>query len=439
MIYHHRGKKLKIVKKMRSLSSDLILNRMMALHPKVIDLTLDRVWSLLEALGNPQNNLPKVIHIAGTNGKGSTLSMLRAGLNEIGLKTHAYTSPHLVRFHERIQLHDNFINENALTEILDECYSANKNRPITYFEITTCAAILAMSRKKADYVLLEVGLGGRLDATNVIARPALTIITPVSLDHEQFLGNTIRQIAGEKAGIIKPFCPVVIGKQNKDALEVITEKAFEQKAPILAEGREWHIKEAANSILYKDENKMMELPKPNLLGTHQIQNAGIAIAALTHLIEKKEAFYGAVSKAKWPARMQKLSTGPILKALGHSDVWLDGGHNPAAGKALASYLSNHNKKPTVLICGMLKTKDVAGYLSPFSNLVEFLAAVSIPNEQNTLSAGETAKHANDLGIKSKSFRSVSEGIQFVANQFPNCQVLICGSLYLAGHILRENQ
>ena len=423
---------------MRSLSSDFILNRMMALHPKVIDLTLDRVWSLLEALGNPQNNLPKVIHIAGTNGKGSTLSMLRAGLNEIGLKTHAYTSPHLVRFHERIQLHDNFIDENALTEILDECYSANKNRPITYFEITTCAAILAMSRKKADYVLLEVGLGGRLDATNVIARPALTIITPVSLDHEQFLGNTIKQIAGEKAGIIKPFCPVVIGKQNKDALEVITEKAFEQKAPILAEGREWHIKEAANSILYKDENKMMELPKPNLLGTHQIQNAGIAIAALTHLIEKKEAFYGAVSKAKWPARMQKLSTGPILKALGHSDVWLDGGHNPAAGKALASHLSNHNKKPTVLICGMLKTKDVAGYLSPFSNLVEFLAAVSIPNEQNTLSAGETAKHANDLGIKSKSFRSISEGIQFVANQFPNCQVLICGSLYLAGHILREN-
>ena len=296
-----------------------------------------------------------------------------------------------------------------------------------------------MSRKKADYVLLEVGLGGRLDATNVIARPALTIITPVSLDHEQFLGNTIKQIAGEKAGIIKPFCPVVIGKQNKDALEVITEKAFEQKAPILAEGREWHIKEAANSILYKDENKMMELPKPNLLGTHQVQNAGIAIAALTHLIEKKEAFYGAVSKAKWPARMQKLSTGPILKALGHSDVWLDGGHNPAAGKALASHLSNHNKKPTVLICGMLKTKDVAGYLSPFSNLVEFLAAVSIPNEQNTLSAGKTAKHANDLGIKSKSFRSISEGIQFVANEFPNCQVLICGSLYLAGHILRENQ
>ena len=281
---------------MRSLSSDFILNRMMDLHPKVIDLTLDRVWSLLESLGNPQNNLPKVIHIAGTNGKGSTLSMLRAGLNEIGLKTHAYTSPHLVRFHERIQLHDNFIDENALTEILDECYLANKNRPITYFEITTCAAILAMSRKKADYVLLEVGLGGMLDATNVIARPALTIITPVSLDHEQFLGNTIKQIAGEKAGIIKPFCPVVIGKQNKDALEVITEKAFEQKAPILAEGREWHIKEAANSILYKDENKMMELPKPNLLGTHQVQNAGMAIAALTHLIEKKEAFYEQISK-----------------------------------------------------------------------------------------------------------------------------------------------
>jgi dihydrofolate synthase/folylpolyglutamate synthase len=424
---------------MKNLSSDFILNRMMALHPKVIDLTLDRVWCLLEALGNPQNNLPKVIHIAGTNGKGSTLSMLRAGLNQIGLKTHAYTSPHLVRFHERIQLNDNFIDENDLTKILDECYSANNDRPITYFEITTCAAILAMSRKHADYVLLEVGLGGRLDATNVIAHPALTVITPVSIDHEQFLGTTIKKIAGEKAGIIKPFCPVIIGKQNKEALEIITEKAKEKKAPMLTEGQQWRIKQTGNSILYHDHNTRIELPLPNLLGTHQIQNAGIAIAALTQLTEKKEAFHGAVSKAKWPARMQKLRTGPILATLGHSDVWLDGGHNPAAGKALANYLSTQNKKPTVLICGMLRTKDVAGYLSPLSNLVKFLAAVSIPNEQNTLSADETAKSADELGINSKSFTSISEGVQFVANQFPNCQVLICGSLYLAGQILRENQ
>jgi dihydrofolate synthase/folylpolyglutamate synthase len=424
---------------MKNLSSDFILNRMMTLHPKVIDLTLDRVWCLLEALGNPQNNLPKVIHIAGTNGKGSTLSMLRAGLNQIGLKTHAYTSPHLVRFHERIQLNDNFIDENDLTKILDECYSANNDRPITYFEITTCAAILAMSRKHADYVLLEVGLGGRLDATNVIAHPALTVITPVSIDHEQFLGTTIKKIAGEKAGIIKPFCPVIIGKQDKEALEIITEKAKEKKAPMLTEGQQWRIKQTGNSILYHDHNTRIELPLPNLLGTHQIQNAGIAIAALTQLTEKKEAFHGAVSKAKWPARMQKLRTGPILATLGHSDVWLDGGHNPAAGKALANYLSTQNKKPTVLICGMLRTKDVAGYLSPLSNLVKFLAAVSIPNEQNTLSADETAKSADELGINSKSFTSISEGVQFVANQFPNCQVLICGSLYLAGQILRENQ
>ena len=424
---------------MRNLSSDFILNRMMTLHPKVIDLTLDRVWSLLEALGNPQNNLPSVIHIAGTNGKGSTLSMLRAGLNQIGLKTHAYTSPHLVRFHERIQLNDNFIDENDLTEILNECYSANKDRPITYFEITTCAAILAMSRKHADYVLLEVGLGGRLDATNVIAHPALTVITPVSIDHEQFLGNTVKKIAAEKAGIIKPFCPIIIGKQDKNALQVITEKALEQKAPILAEGQQWRIKQTGDSILYEDQTTTIELPLPNLLGTHQIQNAGIAIAALTQLTGRKEAFYGAVSKAKWPARMQKLSTGPILATLGHSDVWLDGGHNPAAGKALANYLSTQNKKQIVLICVMLKTKDAAGYLSPLSNLVKFLAAVSIPNEINTLTAEETAKSANELGINSKSFTSISEGVQFVANQFPDCRVLICGSLYLAGQILGENQ
>ena len=347
----------------------------MALHPKVINLTLDRVWRLLDSLGNPQNNLPKVIHIAGTNGKGSTLSMLRAGLNEIGLKTHAYTSPHLVRFHERIQLNSNFIDENDLTEILDECYSANKDQPITYFEITTCAAILAMSRKYADYVLLEVGLGGRLDATNVVTSPTLTIITPVSVDHEQFLGKTVKKIAGEKAGIIKPFCPIIVGKQDKDALEVITEKALEEKAPILAEGQQWHIKEKANSILYQDQNTMIELPRPNLLGTHQIQNAGIAIAALTQLTEKKEAFYGAVSKAKWPARMQKLSSGPIVSALGHSDVWLDGGHNPAAGKVLASYLSKQNDRPTVLICG--ENRGPADFLAIVES-VRVLVVENIP-------------------------------------------------------------
>ena len=328
---------------MKNLDSDFILNRMLSLHPKVIDLTLDRVWRLLDALGNPQNKLPKVIHIAGTNGKGSTLSMIRAGLNEIGLKTHAYTSPHLVRFHERIQLNDNFIAEKKLAEILDECYSANRGKPITFFEITTCAAILAMSRNHADYVLLEVGLGGRLDATNVVANPELTIITPVSLDHQQFLGNTIKKISSEKAGIIKPFCPVVIGKQDKSAFRVIIEKASEKKAPILSYDLQWRIREVSDGILYKDENTTMNLPKPNLLGKHQIQNAGMAIAALNQLTEKYEAFKSAVFKAKWPARMQKLSNGPIVDALGHSNVWLDGGHNPAAGEALANYLATQTK------------------------------------------------------------------------------------------------
>ena len=424
---------------MRNLDSDFILNRMMSLHPKVIDLTLDRVWCLLDALGNPQNKLPKVIHIAGTNGKGSTLSMIRAGLNEIGLKTHAYTSPHLVRFHERIQLNDNFIAEKKLAEILDECYSANKEEPITFFEITTCAAILAMSRTHADYVLLEVGLGGRLDATNVVANPEVTIITPVSLDHQQFLGNTIKKISSEKAGIIKPLCPVVIGKQDKNAFRVISEKASEKKAPIFGYDLQWRIREVPDGILYEDENTTVNLPKPNLLGEHQIQNAGMAITALLQLTEKYDAFKGAVSKAKWPARMQKLSNGPIVDALGHSNVWLDGGHNPAAGEALANYLSTQNKKPTVLICGMLKTKDVAGYLSPLSKVVNFLAAISIPNEINTLPAEETAKKAKEIGIKSESFTSIYEGVQFVANKYPRCQVLICGSLYLAGRILSENQ
>ena len=424
---------------MKNLTSDVILKRMMTLHPKVIDLTLDRVWYLLEALGNPQNYLPKVIHIAGTNGKGSTLSMLRAGLNEIGLQTHAYTSPHLVRFHERIQINENFINEDELTDILNECYSANNGQPITYFEITTCAAILAMSRKPADYILLEVGLGGRLDATNVIERPALTIITPVSIDHEQFLGTTIKEIANEKAGIIKALCPVVVGKQNEDALEVITDRALSLDSPIIAEGKQWFIKEEEDGVFYEDQHTSIKLPRPNLLGAHQIQNAGIALAALNYLSAPQKALHGAISKAKWPARMQKLSTGPIVETLGHSDVWLDGGHNPAAGQALANYLSTDDKRPTILICGMLRTKDVEGYLSPLSKEAKFLAAVSIPNEQNTLTADETAIIGNQLGIASKSFTSIAEGVQFVADQFPKCNVLICGSLYLAGQILIENQ
>ena len=248
--------------------SDALLERMMALHPKVIDLVLDRVWRLLEALGNPQDRLPPVVHVAGTNGKGSTVAMIRAGLEAEGKTVHVYTSPHLARFHERIRLAGTLITEDHLTEVLDRCYAANGGEPITYFEITTCAAFLAFAETPADYTLLEVGLGGRLDATNVIPKPALTVITPVDLDHQAFLGDTIQKIAGEKAGIIKRGVPCVVGPQAEPALEVIEDKAARLGAPLLVHGQHWHVGEERGRMVYQDETGLLDLPLPNLPGPH---------------------------------------------------------------------------------------------------------------------------------------------------------------------------
>jgi dihydrofolate synthase/folylpolyglutamate synthase len=265
---------------MSAVGSDLILERMMALHPKIIDLTLDRVWALLDKLGNPQEHMPPVIHIAGTNGKGSTQAMIRAGLEAAGQSVHAYTSPHLARFHERIRLGGTLISEAYLTEILDECYAANGGAAITYFEITTCAAILAFARTPADYTLIEVGLGGRLDSTNVMDAPAMTVITPVSIDHQQFLGETLPEIAGEKAGIIKRGVPCVVGPQQDASLDVIEARAARLGAPVLAYGQQWHVSTERGRLVYQDETGLLDLPMPALLGAHQVQNAGAAIAAL---------------------------------------------------------------------------------------------------------------------------------------------------------------
>ncbi|KKK80195.1 hypothetical protein LCGC14_2825910, partial [marine sediment metagenome] len=260
-----------------------MLQRMMALHPKIIDLTLDRMWHLLAALGHPERALPPVIHVAGTNGKGSTLAMIRAGLEASGKVVHAYTSPHLVRFHERILLSGALISEPELTALLDECYAANDGAPITYFEITTCAAILAFSRQPADYTLLEVGLGGRLDATNVVDTPALTVITPVSIDHQQYLGDTLAQIAGEKAGILKRAVPCVVARQEDAALDVIEARAARLGAPLSVRGQHWHSTVEAGRLVFQDETGLLDLPLPALRGAHQIDNAGTALAALRQL------------------------------------------------------------------------------------------------------------------------------------------------------------
>ncbi|WP_085835350.1 bifunctional folylpolyglutamate synthase/dihydrofolate synthase [Aquimixticola soesokkakensis] len=409
----------------------------MALHPKVIDLVLDRVWRLLEALENPQAKLPPVIHIAGTNGKGSTQAMIRAGLEAIGKSVHAYTSPHLAYFNERIRLAGDLISEEALTAVLEECEVANGGEPITYFEITTVAALLAFSRVPADFTLLEVGLGGRLDATNVVT-PQISVITPVSIDHTQFLGDTIEKIAAEKAGIIKPRIPVVVGPQADAALEVIEHTAARNFAPLLAYGQQWHVWEEAGRLVYQDERGLLDLPLPKLIGKHQVQNAGAALAVLRHLGADEAACEAALSKAEWPARMQRLRHGPLVSSAPEAEIWLDGGHNPAAGLALAEALGRLPARPTHLICGMLNTKDIAGYLRPLAGVARSLHAVSIPDEANTLPASATAQVAREVGLSAVEALGVQAALDTIVAQDPHARVLICGSLYLAGSVLREN-
>ncbi|MFY0624078.1 MAG: bifunctional folylpolyglutamate synthase/dihydrofolate synthase [Pelagimonas sp.] len=421
-----------------SANSDAILARMMALHPKIIDLVLDRVWRLLEALDHPEKKLPPVIHLAGTNGKGSTQAMLRAGLEAAGKQVHAYTSPHLARFHERIRLAGELISEEALTAVLDECYEKNGGVDITYFEITTCAGLLAMARTPADFTLLETGLGGRLDATNVVEQPAMTIITPISLDHEQFLGDTVAKIAAEKAGIIKRGVPCVVGPQPEEAMEVIEARAATLGAPLIAYGQHWHVWEERGRLVFQDETGLLDLPLPSLPGAHQIQNAGATLAALRYLKMGDAAYEGAMTDATWPARMQRLTDHSLQARAPQAELWLDGGHNPAAGQALADHLAKLPSRPTHLICGMLNTKDASGFLRPLAEQAQSLTAVSIPDEINTLPADETAKMASECGHTARTSEDVATALAQIVASDPEVRVLICGSLYLAGHILREN-
>lgn len=418
--------------------SDSILERMMSLHPKIIDLTLGRVQHLLDALGNPEKRLPPVIHLAGTNGKGSTLAMIRAGLESDGERVHAYTSPHLARFHERIVLAGEVISEECLAEVLAECEAANGDNPITYFEITTVAALLAFSRVDADYVLLETGLGGRLDATNVVETPRLCVITPISIDHQQYLGETLAEIAGEKAGILKNGVYCIVAPQLDAALEVIEFKAAEAGAALLIHGQHWQVREENDRLVFQDENGLIDLPMPTLIGAHQVQNAGTAIATLRALGKSDAMCEAAITNAVWPARLQRLRTGPLFDLAGHAELWLDGGHNAAAGTALAEALGRLSEKPTYLVCGMLNTKDITGYLSPLSKVATKLYGVSIPGESATLSAAETVNAATAIGLSAKESPDVQTAIQAITATDPAARILICGSLYLAGRVLQEN-
>lgn len=420
------------------MTSDRVLERVSRLHPKVIDLTLGRVERLLAALGHPERRLPPVVHVAGTNGKGSTIAMIRAGLEATGARVHVYTSPHLARFHERIRIAGELVGEDRLIELIERCEVANGSEPITFFEITTAAAFLAFAETPADYVLLEVGLGGRLDATNVVA-PRLCVITPVSIDHQQYLGETLGEIAGEKAGILKPGAPCVVGPQPAEAWDVIVDRAAAAGAPLIAEGQDWQVWEEHGRLAFQDMQGLLDLPRPVLIGAHQAANAGAALAALRALGADEAACEAAMTRAEWPARLQRLRRGPLVEAAGPgAEVWLDGGHNAAAGVALAEALTRLPPRPLHLVCGMLSTKDVGGFLRPLGARATSLEAVSIPGETATLPAEATAAAAREAGIAAETAPDLASAVARIAARAPEARILICGSLYLAGRVLAEN-
>lgn len=485
-------------------TSSEALDALRRLHPKAIDLGLERLENLLQRLGHPERRLPPVVHVAGTNGKGSTIAFMRAGLEAAGHKVHVYTSPHLVTFHERIRLAGRVIDEPTLTKVLNDVLTANAGDSITFFEATTSAALLAFSRLPADYTLLEVGMGGRLDATNVAGlQPQVCVIAPVSMDHEDFLGSTLGAIAGEKAGILRPNVPAVVGPQDTAALEVIRARAAAVGCPLFVFGDDWHVKTESSQLIFRGKGLLaaeLRLPLPrSLRGPHQVENAGAALAVLQLLGRRdRSSLESVVLHAEWPGRLQRLTAGTLVdEVAGRAELWLDGGHNPAAGVALAKALQElqegsaeegglqesqqavpayqvhlpselHSKAPpaakrqnvaadpvsgdghghgTIFICGMLRSKDVRGFLAPLRSCGDSLYAVPIPSEGAlALRAEETAAAAKAVGFDAHVVGSPLEAVRAVLSNAsiarPGAAValrmVICGSLYLAGSVLRDN-
>jgi dihydrofolate synthase / folylpolyglutamate synthase len=430
---------------------EAVLARLGGLHAKRIDtvdgntLSLDRIERLLATLGNPQDALPPVIHVAGTNGKGSTVATLRACLEAAGYRVHAYTSPHLVRFNERIRVAGSLIDDEALAAGLEECERANAGGTITFFEIVTAVAFLAFSRTPADFTLLEVGLGGRLDTTNVVKRPAVTAITPVSLDHQAFLGPTVAAIAGEKAGILKPGVPAVIGPQTDAAEAVVEARAAAVGAPLHRWRREWRCEPAGGTapsgMRYEGHRWRLDLPVPSLPGAHQIANAGAAIACLECLPEgtvSPVAIAAGLPRIEWPARLQLLTRGPLVAMMPGRELWLDGGHNPAAGEVLSEAAQAWRDRPLDLVVGMLNTKDAAGFFAPLARVARGVQAVTIPGEENPLPAAAIAAAARSVGLPAQEAGSIETALRAIAASGDRGRILICGSLHFAGVVLRDN-
>jgi dihydrofolate synthase / folylpolyglutamate synthase len=383
-----------------------------------------------------------VIHVAGTNGKGSTVATLRACLEAAGYRAHVYTSPHLVRFNERIRVAGAIIDDERLSAILEECERANAGAPITLFEITTAAAFLAFSRTPADATLLEVGLGGRFDATNVVRQPAATVLTPISIDHQRFLGDSLASIAFEKAGILKSGARSVVGPQPHEAVDVIAARAAEIGAPLYRHGQDWRAEPTASGMRYEGARWRLELPAPSLLGRHQIDNAGAAIACLEGLGSLRvdaAALARGLRAIEWPARLQRLTRGPLVSMLpAGSELWLDGGHNQAGGEVLAQQASQWRDRPLHLVFGMLNTHDPRGFLTALASDAADIGTVAIPGEANSLGAEDAAAAARSVGLAAVAYVSVAAAVAAVAARPGASRILICGSLYLAGTVLAEN-
>jgi len=430
---------------------DAIVARLTALHPKRIDLSLDRIERLLAALDRPERKLPPVVHVAGTNGKGSTIAFMRAILEAAGKRVHVYSSPHLVRFNERYRLgvagEGVLVSDSELSATLEECERANAGAPITVFEITTAVGLMLFARHPADVLLMEVGLGGRLDATNVVDRPLATVITRVAIDHTDFLGDTLEKIATEKAGILKRETPAIVAAQARDVLAVIERQAAKLNAPLKIAGEDWTATEERGRLVYQDEAGLLDLPAPKLYGRHQFENAGLAIAALRAIKPFKispAAFEAGMVKADWPARLQRLAAGRLVDlAPAGSELWLDGGHNPDGGRAVAAALADLEERvsrPLVLIVGMLANKDCAGFLSNFTGLARRMIAVPVPGAEKGLTAEAVADAARAIGLPATSRDNLEEALEAARklDLDPPPRILITGSLYLAGEVLREN-
>jgi dihydrofolate synthase / folylpolyglutamate synthase len=428
-----------------------ILARLSALHRNGIDLDLSRMQRLLAALGHPERKLPPVIHVAGTNGKGSTVAYLRAILEAANLRVHVYTSPYLVRLNESMRLGKlgggMMVDDDELQSALAHCERINAGEPVTLFEIETAAALWLFAKHPADVVLLEVGLGGRLDATNVVDTPLASVITPIGIDHTEFLGDTLIKVASEKAGIIKRKVPVITCEQTPEATAVIEQQSRRMHAPLHAAGQQWHVNIERGRLVYQDERGLMDLAAPKLFGRHQFDNAGLAIATLRAqdvLRIDAGAYEAGITRAEWPARMQRLTSGRLLDmAPAGAELWLDGGHNPDGGRIVAAALGDLEERvsrPLVVIVGMMANKDAGGFLANFAGLTRHIIAVRIPNRDGAMPPDVLSDAARHLGMRIETSASVASALHALtqlAYEVPP-RILITGSLYLAGHVLAEN-